>query len=1063
MSVKTTKVIVCRSCGKVMKDPSDFASGDLAHELCSNCTDEFGVQKRYSQIVKETKEFLIKQLSISDIEAEKMAKENVAKMPIWAHRQEELLAKKKIIITDVGSTTTKALLLTRKDNKFIHTDVQYSPTTVEKPFEDVNIGVFKAIQKLEKATDISLLAIDSIESSLKFKDEVLYLSTSSAGGGLQILVIGLTMFDSASSGKRTAYGAGGVILDTFAIDDKRSSLEQMQAMGILHPDIILMAGGVNGGAVSSILRLGEILQLANPKPKFGEKDEIPLVFAGNEAAQTFIAGLFQKKFDLYIVPNIRPTLEEENLQPAREKIHKLFMENVMEQAPGYAKLKACVADDIIPTPTGVIRALQLVSESLEENIMAVDIGGATTDVFSNIMGDYFRTVSANYGMSYSISNVLKDSGKENLKKWLPENFDLNYALNYIGNKMLYPTFVPQNPHQLTIEHAIAREAISMSKQQHMQMNFNTKQVGFLDKLKSTRDDLEKITEAFYIEKALEAKKFHMHDINILIGSGGVPAHTENAQQALAIIYDGFRPEGITEIWKDRHFISPHLGKLSAIDETLASEILTKDCYDKIGICIRPMNKKWKDNLAVMDLEIDGETSQIKTGEVHYFSNDEGKDRAISIILHKGFFLNSETRNFKFSSDLPIFIDTCRELDFDKENNAMQLYELKDDPAPLENDYLGFTRKKTIKSGVQKHLVELPYEGTILAEIDDEVAADTVVGENLFDPPRVYVISLFDKTYLRLNPENIEESLRIKEGQEVKYGQRIAEIGRKTFIEELQFQHYYFDSPVRGRVEKINFDSGTIIMREIQDYSNKPKTINVAKKLNVKPKHMISYLKKGLNDFVYAGDLLASKIIDVGDSKHPMFVSAPTTGSITDIDREKGTVTIQYDRQPYRRTAGVTGKVVKKKIGHSVTIAYDGNTLYGIIGFGSESWGKLKYIDSPDQLSLCSSEDIVIYPQKIDHTFLKSAEQQKVKGVVAASIDNEDLVEFIGEEIGVALTGNESIPFPFIITEGFGNFKMFEQYSNFLKGHNGKFIYVNGHTQIRAGVTRPKIIVMDLNK
>jgi uncharacterized protein (TIGR01319 family) len=1057
---KTKKVHICRSCGKVMKDLGDFASELIGSDLCSNCTDEFGFQKRYSQVVEETKQFLIKQLSVSQQEAEKMALENVAKMPIWAHREEQLIGKKNIVITDVGSTTTKALLLTRKDKKFIHSDVQYSPTTVEKPFEDVNIGVYKAVQKLEKATDISLLAADAIEIKLKFKEDVLYISTSSAGGGLQILVIGLTIFDSASSGKRTAYGAGGVILDTFAIDDKRSSLEQMQAMGVLHPDIILMAGGVNGGAVSSILRLGEILQLANPKPKFGDKAEIPLIFAGNEAAQTFIAGLFQKKFDLYIVPNIRPTLQEENLQPAREKIHKLFMENVMEQAPGYSRLKECVSDNIIPTPTGVIRALQLVSESLEENVMAVDIGGATTDVFSNILGDYFRTVSANYGMSYSISNVLKDSGLEKVKTWLPSNFDKNYILNYIGNKMLYPTFVPKTSHQLSIEHAIAREAISMSKQQHMDMNFNTKQVGFLDKLKKNSDDLEKITDAFYIEKALESKKFHMHDINIIIGSGGALAHTENSQQALAIIYDGFRPEGITEIWKDRHFITPHLGKLSSVDETLASEMLANDCYDKIGLCIRPLAKKWKANATVMHMEIENRKIEIKTNEILYYANDESEDREISIFLQKGFYLNTEAPMFKFSSDLPIFVDTCRSTDFENENKAMKLYNIDNEPAAIENDFLPFTQQKVIKNGVQEHLVELPYKGTMLVDIDQQVDADTFVGENLFDPPKVYVISLFDKTYLRLNQENIRASLRIEEGQEVKYGQRIAEIGNRSFIEEINFQHFNFDSPVRGEVEKINYDSGTVIMREIQDYSNKPKTIKVAKRLNMKPKNMMGYMKKGLNDFVYAGDVIASKIVDVRELKHAVIITAPTTGTITDIDREKGTVTIQYNRQPYRRTAGVTGKVVKKVEGHSVTIAYDGNTLNGIIGFGSENWGKLKFIESHYQLSECNSENIVVYTGKINLAFLKNAEELKLKGVVAASIDNADLVEFTGEEIGVALTGNESIPFPLIITEGFGDFTMFKEYSEFLKKHDGKFIYINGHTQIRAGVTRPKMIVMD---
>jgi len=114
----------------------------------------------------------------------------------------------------------------------------------------------------------------------------------------------------------------------------------------------------------------------------------------------------------------------------------------------------------------------------------------------------------------------------------------------------------------------------------------------------------------------------------------------------------------------------------------------------------------------------------------------------------------------------------------------------------------------------------------------------------------------------------------------------------------------------------------------------------------------------------------------------------------------------------------------------------------------------------EEITYCSEAQIIVIPIKINLEFLRKAELQKVKGVVAASINNEDLVEFIGEEIGVALTGNESIPFPIIITEGFGEFAMFADYAEFFHKQSGKFIYMNGHTQIRAGVTRPKIIVMD---
>lgn len=1051
------ELFICKSCGKVMTDAKDFADGKLYGEYCNKCTDKFGFIKRYSQVVEEIKNKLMKQMSISEDEAEKMAMENVTEIPHWAQREKLISSNKNIVITDVGSTTTKAILLERTGDEFKLSQLHNAVTTVEKPFEDVKIGVYNAVKNLEEKSGTNLLKPNSNAQKIQFNDDTLYLTTSSAGGGLQILVIGLTLFDSASSGKRTVFGAGGVILDTFAIDDKRSSLEQMQAMSVLHPDIILMCGGIDDGAISPILRLGEILQLANPSPKFGEETNIPLVFAGNIEARSFIAGLFGNRFNLFITPNLRPTLTEENLEPAREKIHQLFMDNVMEQAPGYSLLKKIVSDEIIPTPMSVINSLQLISEKLENNVMAVDIGGATTDIYSNIMGEYFRTVSANYGMSYSISNVLKDTGYANIKKWLPAGIDDKYIKNYIANKMLYPIFTPAVQIQIAIEQAIAKEAIRMSKQQHMKMNFNTKEIGFLDKLKLNQNDLDNIAEAFYIEKIQDAKKFHMYDINILIGAGGVLTHTNSNRQALSIISNGFQPEGITEIWKDKYFISPHLGKLSAIDEKLASKLLVNECFEKIGIVIRPLSQKWKAGKTVLTLKVDDKDHKLQVGDRLYIPNETGNNREVSIVLEKGFYLDEKTGEKRFKSVLPLYIDASVETDFASENKILKLFPEFNSIPSIEECFESFIKPKPIISATQEHKVSLPYEGNILVKQGEQVENNTIIGENLYDPPRVYVISLFDKTYLNLNSDNIEKSLLIKEGEEVKIGQRIIEIGDRTLMQELKFQHYYFDSPVRGKVEKINLNSGTIIMREIQDYSAKPKKINIAKKLNLLPKQIKAYMKKGEGDFVYAGDTLASRISD-SNTALPSIISSPTTGTIKKIDLETGIVTVQYDKKPYRLEAGIKGEVIRIEPGNAAIISFNGLSLRGIIGFGSKSYGKLKVIENSSQLDKCNKNQILSFAAQIDISIIQKAVDKNVKGIIAPSINSADLVKFTGKEIGVALTGNEDIPFPLIITEGFGSFEMNRDYRETLAENDGKNIYINGHTQIRAGVTRPIMII-----
>lgn len=1038
-----------------MKQAADFAGGEIGADYCASCTDEFGLQRQYSDVLKETIQKLVNQLGIDTEEAEKIARENLQHTPHWARKKEMLKDKNHIVITDVGSTTTKALLLSQDAGRWQITGIQNAPTTVEKPFEDVTIGVENALTELQRKTGTSFFS--SSKTGFAINDDTLYITTSSAGGGLQIVVIGLTMYDSAGSGKRAAYGAGGVILDTFAIDDKRSSLEQMKLMGVLHPDIILMAGGVENGAISPILRLGEILQFANPHPKFGDKAHIPLIFAGNSAARPYVANLLGDNFDLFIAPNLRPAMNEENLEPTREKIHRLFMDNVMEQAPGYRHLKQRVADDIIPTPSGVIRSLQLLSSQQDANVLAVDIGGATTDVFSNIQGSYFRTVSANYGMSYSISNVLKDAGMEMVFNWIDPAMSRDDALNYIANKTLYPTFVPTASRHIMVEQAIARAAIQMSLKQHLEMNFNTSRIGFLDRVK-TASHLERIREALYFDQENERKKFHIYDISILIGSGGILSHVQNTRQALSIIYNGFKPEGITEIWRDRDFTSPHLGKLSTLNEDIAADLLQRQCMERLAISIRPMTKKWKDGARVCSISIDGTEHSIKSGAVHYLPNDSAQNRTITITLCKGFYLNEQEQEITFNSDLPLLIDTI----FDEstrlaaEQDAMQLYNLEEPTPSISATFAHMMQQKSLITGIQSQKFELPYNGDILVTPDQKVTPTTLLGENRYDPPRIYVITLFDKTYLRLTPENLRESLRIHEGEIVKSGQRIVEVGRKNLLDELQFQHYFFESPVRGRVETIHYDSGTIIMREIQDYSPKPKQINVAKKLNVPPKQMVRYMRRTLGEFVYAGELLASRLIDVQGDNFPLTAPAPTTGTIQDIDKETGIVTIVYKKDPYRIYAGIAGTVSTVEPNRSVEVTFDGTTVPGIIGFASEASGTLHLMQ--DATSSFKAGEILCFVAPIDIAVLKAAVKGHAAGVIAPAINSADLTAFLGEELGVALTGNEAIPFPLIITEGFGDFAMYPQFAEFLGSHQGASCYINGHTQIRAGVVRPKIII-----
>ncbi|MFA6654233.1 MAG: glutamate mutase L [Bacillota bacterium] len=485
-----------------------------------------------------------------------------------------------ILATDVGSTTTKAILIEKRGDEYRLVTRGEMPTTVEEPWEDVMIGVKKAIRRIEELIDRRILDDSGNLIRPKRGEEGvdLYVSTSSAGGGLQMMVAGLVKSISASSAHRAALGAGAVVLDVISVDDGRTQSEQITRITELRPDIILMSGGVDGGSVAYIASIAEIIKQANPQPRFGATYKLPLIYAGNKDAQDIVVEICGKDMDVHVVDNLRPRHDLENLGPAREIIHEIFMNHVMAQAPGYATLMEWVDATIMPTPGAVGKLIMLLAERGNQNIIGVDIGGATTDVFSSFEDTFTRTVSANLGMSYSICNVLEEAGFENILRWVPFEVDRSRISDWIANKMIRPTTVPQTMYHLIVEQAIAREALRLSFEHHKTLAKKVEQqeVGLLVTGRST------------VTSASGRDIIDMIHLDMLVGSGGALSHAPRRQQAALMLIDAFQPCGVTYLAVDSIFMMPHLGVLSSVYPDIAEEVFYKDCLVKLGTVIAPV-------------------------------------------------------------------------------------------------------------------------------------------------------------------------------------------------------------------------------------------------------------------------------------------------------------------------------------------------------------------------------------------------------------------------------------------------------------------------------------------
>ncbi|MEK6558994.1 MAG: glutamate mutase L, partial [Planctomycetota bacterium] len=235
-----------------------------------------------------------------------------------------------IIATDCGSTTTKAILIEKKDGVYRQTFRGESPTTVEAPFEDVTRGVLNAFAEMEELSGRKILDGEKIITPAQGNVGVdIYVSTSSAGGGLQMMVAGAVKTMTAESAQRAALGAGAIVMDVIASNDQRLPHEKIDRIRHLRPDMILLSGGTDGGTVTHVVELAEYISAANPKPRLGMTFQLPVIYAGNKEAREKVKEILTKKTSLNITENIRPTLERENLFPARQEIQKLFLEHVM--------------------------------------------------------------------------------------------------------------------------------------------------------------------------------------------------------------------------------------------------------------------------------------------------------------------------------------------------------------------------------------------------------------------------------------------------------------------------------------------------------------------------------------------------------------------------------------------------------------------------------------------------------------------------------------------------------------------------------------------------------------
>ena len=358
---------------------------------------------------------------------------------------------------------------------------------------------------------------------------------------------------------------------------------------------------------------------------------------------------------------------------------------------------------------------------------------------------------------------------------------------------------------------------------------------------------------------------------------------------------------------------------------------------------------------------------------------------------------------------------------------------------------------------------LVFETEVLVKVGDVVRPDTVVAKSILPLPRLFFISVF-RILPRGDPEGYEAEWLKKQGDTVDYGTPIVRFRPKE--ETKKTQTYEFKSPVQGVIEDVMEETGQVRLREKVDYGERSAVVHIAQRLDVPPKKIDKYIKHKIGDFLEKNQILARRI-ETGDANSPgevTYVRAPIAGVITEIDHKKGSVRLEREFKEVEIHAGFFGRVSAVEKDY-IEIVARGRRVWGVCGVGGESFGRLRIgtESNEDELTedrIHESDEgrILVAGSFVTLDALKRAAKVGIKGIITGGADHIDICRFLGKAVPITVTGKENSPFPLIITEKFGKTPMDEELFAFFKQQENDWVYMNGKTQMRAGVIRPEIIV-----
>ena len=454
---------------------------------------------------------------------------------------------KAVLLIDFGSTYTKVTAVDLDSESLIGTASAY--TTVQT---DINEGLENALCELEKKTG-------KIEFSERF-------ACSSAAGGLRMVTSGLVPELTAEAAKRASLGAGAKVIKVYSFELTEDDAAEI---GEIKPDILLLCGGTDGGNKECIIN--------NAKTVAKIPADFPVIIAGNRAASAECKHILSGR-ETFVCENVMPKFGTLNIVPAQKEIRELFLRRIIE-AKGLSKASELISGIMMTTPSAVLKAMTLLADGPPSEpgigeLIAVDVGGATTDVYSIASGmptrsdtvfkglpePYAkRTVEGDIGMRYSLRGICDAAGMSRIAAL--SGLSVNRCEELAEHLSRNTDIIPQGDSELeAFDYALACAAVETAVTRHA----------------GTMEEAYTLMGLTFVQSGkdlTEAKR--------IVVTGGSLIHTgRTAEIAAHALYNPANPNSLkpktADILVDRKYILSAMGLLSEHYPKAALRIMKKE-------------------------------------------------------------------------------------------------------------------------------------------------------------------------------------------------------------------------------------------------------------------------------------------------------------------------------------------------------------------------------------------------------------------------------------------------------------------------------------------------------